>query len=90
MKHIYSLYEAKARLSALVRQVREGRRIVITVHGKPVAELRPLQPKAGGLEARIAELEARGILAPAKDPRAPLKPGSRRPGALKRFLESRD
>lgn len=90
MKSSYSLYEAKARLSALVRQVREGRRIVITLHGRPVAELRPLQPKGGRLEARIAELSDRGILAPAKNPRAPLKPGARKAGALKRFLESRD
>lgn len=90
MKDTYSLYEAKARLSALVRQVREGRRVIITVHGKPAVELRPVQAKPGGIEARIADLTARGILSPAPDPRAPIKPGPRRPGALKRFLESRD
>ena len=33
----YSLYEAKAKLSALVKQVREGRTVIITVHGQPVA-----------------------------------------------------
>lgn len=90
MKDTYSLYEAKARLSALVRQVREGRRVIITVHGKPAVELRPFHAKAGGIDARIADLTARGILAPAQDPRAPLKVGPKRPGALKRFLESRD
>ncbi|MGQ0766652.1 MAG: type II toxin-antitoxin system Phd/YefM family antitoxin, partial [Gemmatimonadota bacterium] len=40
MAREFSLYEAKARLSALVRQVREGQTVVITVHGRPAAELR--------------------------------------------------
>ena len=90
MKDAYSLYEAKARLSALVRMVREGRRVVITVHGQPAAELRPIEPGRAGIEGRITELSARGILAPATDPRAAIKPGPKRPGALKRFLASRD
>lgn len=90
MKDTYSLYEAKARLSALVRQVREGRRVVITVHGEPAVELRPITPKAVGIAARITELTARGVLIPASDPHAPIRMGPRRPGALKRFLESRD
>ena len=90
MKDTYSLYEAKARLSALVRQVREGRRVVITVHGKPAVELRPVQPVAGGIEARIAELEARGALLRAANPGARLKLGAKRAGALKRFLAARE
>ena len=45
MAEEYSIYDAKAKLSALVRQVREGRSFVITVHGQPVAELRPIEPK---------------------------------------------
>ncbi len=90
MRDTYSLYEAKARLSALVRQVREGRRVIITVHGKPAVELRPVQPTTGGIDARITDLKARGILSPARDPRAAIKAGPRRAGALKRFLESRD
>lgn len=90
MRDRYSLYEAKARLSALVRQVREGRRIVITVHGSPAAELRPVEPNAGTMNERMAELVAQGVVVPAKDPQAPIRPMARRPGALKRFLESRD
>ncbi len=94
MRNTYSLYEAKARLSALVRRVREGGHVVITVHGKPAAELRPIEPKDETLDARLDRLEAEGVvLRPAKD--APslaeaLKPVARRPGALKRFLEDRD
>lgn len=90
MKDRYSLYEAKARLSALVRQVREGRRIVITVHGEPAAELRPIQAGPQTIEDRLAELIARGEAIPARDRQARIRPGARRPGALKRFLESRD
>ena len=44
----FSIYDAKAQLSALVRQVREtGQTFVITVHGEPVAELRPVSPGPG-------------------------------------------
>ena len=94
MPDTYSLYEAKARLSALVRQVREGARVIITVHGEPAAELRPVEPPVRmTLDERIAELTARGIVIPAS--RAPselsaLPLGPRKPGALKRFLDERE
>ena len=95
MRDEYSLYDAKAKLSALVRQVREGRTIVITVHGEPAAELRPIEkiPRRRTLVERLAELEARGEVSPAtRKPGAPLelRPVARRPGALKRFLKERD
>ncbi len=35
-------YEAKSRLPEFLRQVREGRRFVITQRGEPVAELVPV------------------------------------------------
>lgn len=90
MRYTYSLYDAKAKLSALVRKVREGHQVTITLHGEPVAELRPLVKAEGGLAARIAELKERGVIVPAVNPRAPLKAIARRPGALKRFLDERD
>ena len=90
MKYTYSLYDAKARLSELVRKVREGHSVTITVHGEPVAEMRPISKTEGGLAARLEELKARGVIHPAADPRAPLKPIAKRPGALKRFLDERD
>jgi len=91
----YSLYEAKARLSALVRQVREGRTIVITVHGEPAAELRPVRQtgRKQTLDERHEELASRGLITPARmsarDPRA-WPAGPRKRGALKRFLGERD
>jgi prevent-host-death family protein len=91
----YSLSEAKAKLSALVRQVREGRTIVITVHGQPAAELQPVDPSARRqtLEERLADLDARGAVVRAK--RAPAGArafpiGPRLRGALQRFLKERD
>ncbi len=90
-----SLYQAKAKLSALVRQVREGRSIIITLHGEPAAELRPIDRAARrpSLDERLAQLELRGGLERAS--RAPSDPegypkGPRKRGALKRFLSERD
>lgn len=91
----YSLYEAKARLSALVRQVKEGRSVIITVHGVPAAELRPVDQTARTqtLDERLAELDARGLVVPAR--RSPGEAGAfpigtRVRGGLKRFLAERD
>ena len=92
----YSIYDAKAQLSALVRQVREtGQTFVITVHGEPVAELRPIEaPRpAQTLAERVAELEALGAIRPSTR-----KPGEKFsfpagepvPGGLQRFLDERD
>ena len=91
----YSLYDAKAKLSALIRQVREGRTIVITVHGEPAAELRPIDRtmRKQTIADRVAELEGRGELSPATPkPGTPVAPApvKRRRGALKRFLEERE
>ena len=93
MSDQYSLYEAKAQLSRIVRQIREGGGpVVITVHGEPAVEIRAYQPLSNDLEARWTELESRGVIGrPASNPQdAAWKPSSRRPGALKRFLADRD
>jgi prevent-host-death family protein len=99
MPEEYSIYDAKAKLSSLVRQVREaGSTFVITVHGEPVAELRPIEPvetpaKSQTFEERIAELEAMGAISPSKRPpgQKPHFPvGEPNPGALQRFLDERE
>ncbi len=91
----YSLHEAKAKLSQLVRQVREGgQSVTITVHGRPVAELRPLEDAARvkSTEERHEELARAGHVypVPATPRKARFPLGVRRPGALKRFLEHRE
>ena len=85
----YSTYEAKARFSEILRKVRDGQRVTISYRGEEVAEIRPIGTAADSAERRIAELEEAGIVT-AGDPDAPIVPLTRRPGALKRFLESRE
>lgn len=92
MKMVYSVYEAKARLSEILRLVRErGATITVTHHGEPVAEIRPVTAsKASGLEFRVAELEARGVLTPPQGRGSGFRVLAHREGALQRFLADRD
>lgn len=90
MKKTYSIYEAKARLSEILRAVRERREsFVISYHGEPIAEIRPLDAASeSGLARRVERLEAVGaVIRGAR--RGDLKPVARRRGALARFLEER-
>jgi hypothetical protein len=54
-----------------------------------VAEIRPIEPAKGGLDARWAELEARGEIQGGKPGPYRFPVGERVPGALKRFLADR-
>jgi prevent-host-death family protein len=97
MSQEYPLYEAKAKLSALVRQVREGKSVIITVHGEPVAELRPIEKpvKKQTLAERWAELEAQGIITSRRQTTGKAfnfdyEVTDPVPGGLQRFLDERD
>jgi prevent-host-death family protein len=90
MKDAYSLYDAKARLSEIVRKVREGRTVTLTYRGEPVAEVRPIEKSPETLAERLQALEARGAVAPARRPGAAPGRVARKPGALKRFLADRE
>jgi len=93
---VYSIYDAKAQLSSLVKQVREGSSFIITVRGEAVAELRPiLRPESApqSLAERVAELQATGeIAASRRRPGGPIAipDGTDVPGALQRFLDDRE
>jgi prevent-host-death family protein len=55
---VISTAEAKNRLPQLIRAVEDGEQVIITRHGKPVAQLSPLpgaprQVKLGGMKDRI-------------------------------------
>lgn len=90
----FSVYEAKKRLSEILRGVRERRETyVVTYHGEPIAEIRPIEASgdADDRPARWRELEARGVISGGRPPRAgDFRPIAVRPGALQRFLEERD
>lgn len=88
----YTTYEAKARFSEVIRLVREGRTVHISYHGKPVAEIRPIEKKKKKtLEEHLEEMERRGLISAPEEP-GPFQPGPvvRRPGALQRFLDERE
>jgi len=85
----YSTYEAKAKFSEIMRKVRDGQRVIISYRGEEVAEVRPYR-RAMSNEEAFAELVDRGVLLPATERRGDLAPIARRPGALARFLESRE
>jgi prevent-host-death family protein len=84
----YSTYEAKARFSELLKQVREGRVITVTWHGEPIAEIRPID-RDGGTAARLEWLRSRGVIGERATRDVPLRAIAKRPGALARFLAER-
>jgi prevent-host-death family protein len=49
------LFEAKTRLSELVRQVRAGESFILTDRGKPAAKLTPIESEKPRGPRRIAE-----------------------------------
>jgi prevent-host-death family protein len=92
MTESYPLHEVKARFSQIVRRVRErGDVVLVTYHGEPVAEIRPVSAPSGDtLAARFKALEERGALVRSKVERPALKRAARKPGALRRFNSDRN
>ena len=86
----YSIYEAKARFSEVIRRVREGRTVTVSYRGEPVAEIRSIERRRQpALEERLNDLERSGSLVRPAIPRRTFQPVERRPGALARFLAER-
>lgn len=67
--------ELRGRLTALVRSAGAGERIVITIGGRPVAQLGPIEPPDGTIT--IDDLVARGLLERAQRGDRPADPGTR-------------
>ena len=53
--------ELKTRLGTYLQRVREGRTLVVTDRGEPIAELRPL-PSGPSLEAWLLKLSSKGTV----------------------------
>lgn len=85
----YSTYEAKARFSEIIRQVREGKVVTVSYRGEPVAEIRAIRGEPQTLQAHLDDLERRGVIVPSGQPKATRAALARKPGALKRFLDDR-
>ena len=87
----YSIYEAKARFSEVIRLVRNGKTVTVSYRGEPVAEIRSISPRESPtLDERLQDLERRGALVRSSMARRTFEPVARRPGALSRFLAERD
>ena len=86
----YSTYEAKARFSEILRKVRNGETVLVSYRGKEVAEIRPVREKELTTEEKLKRLEERGVIVRGRGSVKDLKPIANRPGAVQRFLDSRD
>jgi antitoxin (DNA-binding transcriptional repressor) of toxin-antitoxin stability system len=67
--------ELRSQLTTLVRRAGAGERIVITIGGRAVAQLGPVEPP--GAEVTIDDLVARGLREPARRGDRPGEPGTR-------------
>lgn len=63
--------ELRQNLAAVLRQAAAGERIVVTVDGKPVAQLGPVEPPG---EVTLADLAAAGLVEPPRRPDRPEAP----------------
>jgi prevent-host-death family protein len=60
-RNIVGARELKTRLGTYLQRVREGRTLVVTERGEPVAELRPISPHQPWSSA-LLKLSARGAV----------------------------
>ena len=83
--------ELKTRLGGYLQQVRQGRTLVITDRGEPVAELKPLC-RTGAHDAVLEQLKALGtVTQPENRPLAPFRPvRSRGPSVSDAIIDDRD
>lgn len=91
----YSVQDAREHLEEILEAVRSGESVVISEGGREIAEVRPVQREATSgepsTEEVIRELQEEGVLrAPFVRPQGELIPIAIKPGALARFLASRD
>jgi prevent-host-death family protein len=88
MARPYSVHEAKAKLSEILRKVTQGRSVTISERGREIARIIPIAPERS-LAARLEQLRREGVIVPASGSRDAIRPIVRRRGALRRFLASR-
>ena len=61
----------------------------MTTHGRPVAEVRPIEQGGKGIKEHLRRLEDRGAIVRAGEPRGEFRRIVRKRGALDRFLRER-
>lgn len=61
--------ELRTQLAQQVRRAHDGERIIITVDGRPIAQLGPIEPVDADIT--LADLSARGLITPPHRPDRP-------------------
>jgi prevent-host-death family protein len=61
-----NIRELRANLAAAVRRAESGQRVVVTVGGRAVAQLGPLEPLVADRQPTIDDLVARGLVIKAR------------------------
>lgn len=84
----YSVYQAKAKLSEIIRLVKHRQFVTITERGAPVAQVGPIPETS--FEERLRAMTERGEIIPPTQTPARIRPIKRIPGALERFLKDRE
>lgn len=83
--------ELKTRLGTYLRRVREGRSILVTDRGEPIAELRPLAPDASVPAALLKLSTQRAITLPLRKSMVAFRPIQSRGRSLSEaVVESRE
>jgi prevent-host-death family protein len=85
----YPVHEAKAKLSEILRRVKQGRSVTISERGRAIARVVPIE-RPRDLPSRLRSMESDGVVLRRSGRRADIRPLARRPGALRRFLRSRE
>jgi antitoxin (DNA-binding transcriptional repressor) of toxin-antitoxin stability system len=90
----YTIQEAERKFEEILWKIRAGERILLVDEIGDLAEIRPIAKRAlsvDPVEDALRELEEEGILSsPAVRPEGEITPIAFVPGALARFLASRD
>jgi prevent-host-death family protein len=84
----FSVQEALEHFSEILHKARSGERVVIVEGGREVVEILGLPEPS--MEEEYRKLVEEGVIIPSTEPRGELAPIVEDPGALARFLETRD
>jgi len=85
----YTAYEAKAKFSELLRHVKTGQKVRVTLRGETVAEVRPVGREEVSLTEHLSRLTKEGVLLAAKQPEK-FRALKHVPGAVAQFLDERE
>lgn len=86
----YSVWEAKTKLSEILRQVKAGKIVTINQRGVAVAQIVPFsENEESTLSTRLEMLRSQGMIQTGRKSLADLKSQPKRRGALSRFLADR-